>query len=263
MTSAYPVEIDALAERVKARAVELGAMPSRNRVMSEFKVGAPKARAALAALAAVEFDPVVDPGAGRHLHSVEPAGPDPDPATPEPEPPADLPTDRAPAPVDAPAQVIAPVDPGTAPAARPVRAWPLLLLAAGAFVAIWSGWVGLGEMTGFGPIHLLPGIADQFVLDTAITLPVGVEAYAAFALRVWLSPTTPHRARRFARTSALTSLALGAAGQVAYHLMTAAGVTAAPWPITTAVSCLPVVVLGCGAALAHLLHTDTAEEAGQ
>jgi hypothetical protein len=49
-------------------------------------------------------------------------------------------------------------------------------------------------------------------------------------------------------------LVLGAAGQVAYHLMTAAAVTAAPWPITTLVACLPVAVLGMGAALAHLLH---------
>jgi hypothetical protein len=67
--------------------------------------------------------------------------------------------------------------------------------------------------------------------------------------------TVSARARRFARRSALGALVLGAAGQIAYHLLTAAGVTAAPWPITAFVACLPVVVLGCGAALAHLLHT--------
>jgi hypothetical protein len=141
-----------------------------------------------------------------------------------------------------------------------VRSWPLLLLAAGAFVSIWGGWVGLGKLTGFGPIHLLPGIADGFVINSAITLPIGVEAYAAFALRVWLSAGTRSvRARRFAMWSAIGSLVLGMAGQVAYHLMTAAGVTEAPWPITTFVSCLPVAVLGCGAALAHLLHNDYEE----
>jgi hypothetical protein len=53
---------------------------------------------------------------------------------------------------------------------------------------------------------------------------------------------------------------LGAAGQVAYHLMTARHLTAAPWPITTAVACLPVIVLGCGAALAHLQHTTDRTE---
>lgn len=93
----------------------------------------------------------------------------------------------------------------------------------------------------------------------AITLPLGVEAYAAFALRVWLSGgTRSAKAKRFAKWSTIGALALGAAGQVAYHLMTAAGMTVAPWQITTFVSCLPVVVLGCAAALTHLLHDDTA-----
>lgn len=145
--------------------------------------------------------------------------------------------------------------PGDSSRAR-VSGWPLLLLAAPAFVAIWSGWVGLGDLTGFGVVHPLPGIANDFTLNTAITLPIGVETYAAFALRVWLSGTAPAPARRFARWSALGSLALGAAGQIAYHLMAAAGITSAPWQITAAVACLPVAVLGMGAALAHLItHT--------
>jgi hypothetical protein len=139
--------------------------------------------------------------------------------------------------------------------ARRVPRWPLLIIAAGAFVSIWSGWVGLGRLTGFGPVVLLPGIADEWTINSAITLPLGVEAYAAFAMWAWLSdaPVSP-RARRFARWSVLGALALGALGQVAYHLMVGAGVERAPWQITAFVSCLPVVVLGCGAALAHLLH---------
>ena len=139
---------------------------------------------------------------------------------------------------------------------RPVRSWPVVLLAAPAFVAIWSGWVGLGALTGFGLVHPLPGIADGFTLNSAITLLVGVETYAAYALRVWLATGVgaDDRARRFAKWSAIGALVLGAAGQVAYHLMIADHVTAAPWWITTAVSCLPVVVLGLGAALAHLQH---------
>jgi cytochrome bd-type quinol oxidase subunit 2 len=102
----------------------------------------------------------------------------------------------------------------------------------------------------------LPGIADGFSINTAITLPVGVETYAAYALRAWLSGNASMRARRYAKWSAIGSLLLGAAGQVIYHLMTAADVTSAPWPVTTLVSCLPVAVLGMGAALAHLLHAD-------
>jgi hypothetical protein len=83
--------------------------------------------------------------------------------------------------------------------------WPLLILALPAAVAVWSGWVGIGQLTGFGQVHPLPGIWDSFHLDTAVTLPVGVEAYAAYALRAWLSASTAvsARTRRFARRSAI------------------------------------------------------------
>jgi hypothetical protein len=152
---------------------------------------------------------------------------------------------------------------GPLSAPRP-RSWPVLLLALPAFVAIWSGWVGLGSLTGFGTVHPLPGTPwDGFTLDTAITLPIGVETYAAYALHVWLSRTAGDRAARFARLSALGSLALGAAGQVTYHLMIAAGMVKAPWPITALVACLPVAVLGMGAALAHLVaETPPAQATG-
>ena len=33
-----------------------------------------------------------------------------------------------------------------------------VILAAPAAVAVWSGWVGIGQMTGFGEMHPLPGI---------------------------------------------------------------------------------------------------------
>ena len=48
------------------------------------------------------------------------------------------------------------------------------------------------------------------------------------------------------------------AGQVAFHLMDQDQVTRAPWAITTLVSCLPVLVLGMGTALAHMLREDAA-----
>ncbi len=142
---------------------------------------------------------------------------------------------------------------------RAVRPWPLLLLAMPAAVAVWSGWVGIGQLTGFGQVHPLPGLWPGLRLDTAITLPVGVEAYAAYALHAWLTANNQvsARTRAFARRSATGSLLLGMAGQIAYHLLTQAHATRAPWPITTAVSCLPVLVLGMGAALAQLIHTDT------
>jgi len=80
------------------------------------------------------------------------------------------------------------------------------------------------------------------------------ETYAAYALWVWLSARVTGTARRFAKWSAIASLVVGAAGQVAYHLMAATGIDVAPWWITTLVACLPVAVLGMGAALAHLVH---------
>jgi hypothetical protein len=147
------------------------------------------------------------------------------------------------------------------PAARVLPRWPLFLIAAPAAVAVWSGWVGLGMLCGFGVVRPLPGIVDGFTINTAITLPVGVEAYGAYAMAAWLHPGTPARVRRFARNSALGSLALGMAGQVAYHLLSAWHATAAPWPVVTLVSCLPVLTLGFGGALTHLLrngHTPTA-----
>jgi hypothetical protein len=66
----------------------------------------------------------------------------------------------------------------------------------------WSGWVGIAQKTGFGRVSPLPGIWSSLHLDTTITLPIGVEAYAAYALRAWLA--TEHwispRTRRFAKS---------------------------------------------------------------
>ena len=138
----------------------------------------------------------------------------------------------------------------------PVRRWPLLLIGAPAAVAVWSGWVGLGTLCGFGVIHPLPGIWDALRLNTAITLPVGVEAYGAYALGAWLAPGAPEAARSFARRSAVGALALGMTGQVIYHLLAAAHAARAPWPVVVLVACIPVITLGFGAALTHLLRAS-------
>ena len=141
---------------------------------------------------------------------------------------------------------------------RTVRSWPLLVLAAPAAAEVWSGWVGIAQKTGFGLVSPLPGILPSLHLDTSITLPVGVEAYAAYALRAWLARehSISDRTRRFAKWSAICSFALGMAGQVAYHLLAQAGAARAPWPITMIVSCLPVLVLAMGTTLAHMLRAD-------
>lgn len=274
LRSTYPVQVADLIPAARQLAADLGETPSRNQIMKHFRIGAPKARAIRDALTPPDADPTPDttpaPAAETtepHLHAV----PDPEPTEHSP---ADVEMPPAPG-EEASPQVTTATDPGTptAPttaatvppaseAARPVRSWPVLLLALPAFVAVWSGWVGLGELTGFGVVHPLPGIADRFTINSAITLPIGVETYAAFALRIWLSGRVPATARRFAKWSALGALVLGALGQVAYHLLEAQGVTEAPWQITTVVACLPVAVLGMGAALAHLIHAQPTETGG-
>jgi len=142
------------------------------------------------------------------------------------------------------------------------RTWPLWLLALPAFVAVWSGWVGMGKLCGFGVVQPLPGIWDSLHLDTSITLPIGMEAYAAYAIKVWLSGEGSPAAVQFARRSTITALTVGALGQVIYHLLTAAGVDHAPWPITALTAVLPVGVLGMGATLAHLVQQPHDEHTG-
>ncbi len=245
--SAYPKTVDELIPHARDLADQLGEVPSRNKLMKTFRVGSDKANALLEALTAA---PVAAPPA-----ELPPAPPEPVTEV----------VDDPPAPLDSPAtaEPTGPAAPATppsidaAPASEPDRrpvTWPVLVLCLPAFVAIWGGWVEMGRLTGFGMVKLLPGIADSVELNTAITLPIGVETYAAFALWAWLSGRATDDARTFAKWSALASLGLGAAGQVAYHLMAAAGWASAPWPITAAVACIPVAVLGMGAALAHLMH---------
>jgi hypothetical protein len=140
---------------------------------------------------------------------------------------------------------------------RSHRPWPLLVMGLAAAVAVWSGWVGLGQMAGFGVIQPLPGVWDDLRLNPAVVLPISVEAYAAYAVRIWLGTEARSlRTIRFAKTSTIASLAIGAAAQVAYHLMSAAGYTRAPWPVVTLVATVPVTVLGLASALAKLVTND-------
>lgn len=141
------------------------------------------------------------------------------------------------------------------------KTWPLFLIGLPAAVAVWSGWVGLGELCGFGIIHPLPGIWDNLKLNTAITLPIGVEAYGGYALGIWADIATPRRVRKFAFRSAIGSLLLGLLGQVVFHLLSAAGYAHAPWPVVVFVSCIPVAALGFGMGLHSLLTHTEADEA--
>src|SRR5205823_14951571 len=108
------------------------------------------------------------------------------------------------------------------------------------------------------PLHdALPIFVDDLRINTAVVLPLSVEAYAAYALRCWLGTSQySRRTTEFAKWSAIASLVIGAGAQVAYHLMVAAGMTRAPWQITTLVAVIPVMVLGLASALAKLVTSD-------
>jgi hypothetical protein len=152
-------------------------------------------------------------------------------------------------------------EPSTAPASevrsKPVHTWPILIIAAGAFIAVWAGWVGLGGLTGFGMVNLLPGLVDDgkwATIDTRITLPASMEAYSAYAFYVLLHRNVPRRARIFAAWSAGLAVALGMGAQVADHQMIAAGVTVAPAWVISVVSCIPVATFALGAALRAMVR---------
>ncbi|MCD2444337.1 helix-turn-helix domain-containing protein [Agromyces sp. SYSU K20354] len=135
--------------------------------------------------------------------------------------------------------------------------WPLFPLYIGAYVAIWGGWVSLGRMSGFGPTEMLPGILP-WTLDLSIVLPLGLEAYAAFSLGVWLTrKQIAPSARRFARWSSLAGLGLGIAGQVTYHSLVGLGYEAAPLWVVMVVAAVPVLTLAAASTLTHELGTGT------
>jgi hypothetical protein len=135
--------------------------------------------------------------------------------------------------------------------------WLLIAIAIPAAVEVWACWVGLGSLCGF------PVIGGE---STDWTLAIGMEAYGAYALFVWLGAAPGLRSRKFAQWSALGAFALSLIGQVAYHIMLADKIKRAPVGVIVFVACLLVVILAFAAILTHLMHSDaraavnTAEE---
>jgi hypothetical protein len=122
------------------------------------------------------------------------------------------------------------------------RPWPLILIGLAAAVAVWGGWVELGQLTGFGMVQPLPGLFDELRINTAIVLPLGIEAYGGYALRTQLSSAVlSDRTRSFACWSAIAGLVVGAGAQVASHLMRASNLSSAPPLVTVLVACFLVL----------------------
>lgn len=86
---------------------------------------------------------------------------------------------------------------------------------------------------------------------------MSVEFYSAYALRILLaSDRLSECSRRFARRSFLASMVVGGGAQIASHIMAAAHVASAPWPVTTVVACVPLLVIGLATGLATLVKRD-------
>lgn len=244
-------------------------VPGRRAMARALGVSEYAVRRALDALAADRDDARDEPTPARDEAGAHPEADRDDAGTPTPIPPGDASPggEPAPEPVDEPDRLVAPAP---APAGRPLderepaktpKPWPLILIGLAAAVAVWGGWVELGHLTGFGLVQPLPGVWDELRINTAIVLPIGIEAYGGYALRTWLSSASlTERTRRFARWSALASLAVGAGAQVASHLMRAGGVTSAPPMVTVLVACVPVAVLGLATGLATLVRRDAARD---
>ncbi len=89
-------------------------------------------------------------------------------------------------------------------------------------------------------------------------LPIGIEAYGAYALAVWLaSAALQPDTRQFAKWSFIASLTTGGGAQIASHILAAASYTSAPWLVTMAVACIPVLVVGLATGLATLVRRDS------
>jgi hypothetical protein len=236
---AVTAPVDELLPRAREIAAERGETPPKNALKTSLGIGWKKAVALherLSAEVAVET-PAAGPGEG--VPGGGSTSPDPLPDRPDPTP----------------AETVFPQADGS-PDLSPVvsrrvsRPWPILVLALPAFVAIWSGWVDLGRLTGFGVVHPLPGhlgrSLDQHG-DHVAGRPGGIRVVraAGVAGRGSLGPCDPVRDVVFPRVSpagrgrAGHLSPVGVYGPVADHDR---GVLP------------PVLVLGMGAALYHLAH---------
>lgn len=129
-------------------------------------------------------------------------------------------------------------------------AWTLLgvgVVALAAAVLSFASLRDLAERAGYTPA-------------LAALLPAAIDAQAVVATRAWLAANTSERARRYARTLALSAVCLSVAGNAGQHAMAAAHAIT-PWWVVVAIASVPPVALAATAHLAALLaaHRPDAE----
>jgi hypothetical protein len=132
--------------------------------------------------------------------------------------------------------------------------WVLVLIAAACGLEVCATWIGIGSRSGFPVIRLPYGIAR---IPTDFCLMVCMEAYAGYAIFIWLT-RTGRRSGPFAMWSGLAAAAASVTAQVAYHV-TGTGAVPPPW-LVGLVSALPVIALILAALLIHLVRLDRAED---
>jgi hypothetical protein len=135
--------------------------------------------------------------------------------------------------------------------------WVITVIAASSALEILAAWLGIGALSGF-PVFTL----GRARISTDWTLAICMEAYAGFALWVWLSGAKGKNSRNFALCSALGALVLSAVVQISYHLMLANGDQRAPDALVGFVAILPIIALTLAGILVHLMHLD-GEAAGR
>ncbi|TKG66195.1 DUF2637 domain-containing protein [Prauserella endophytica] len=123
----------------------------------------------------------------------------------------------------------------------------------------WITWTGLAVVAGAAAVLSFDALRQLAVLagtpaGLAWLLPVCIDAAALVATRLWLTGDAPGAARRFARTLALTMIALSVGGNATSHALVAYQVTP-PWWAVVAVAAVPPAVLGAVAHLAALAVT--------
>ena len=103
---------------------------------------------------------------------------------------------------------------------RAVRCWPLLVLAAPAAAEVWSGWVGIAQMTGL--VQPLPGIWPRCTwtpLSHSRSARPGLRGVRAAGAGELANRRSARGQAGSLKWSAICSFGLGMAGQVAYHLL--------------------------------------------
>lgn len=258
MTSAYPMSDEVLAEKVRALAAELGAIPSQRQVMRACSVGAPRAQSALAALRAEGFNPAPAPAL-----TVVPDAPQaatetradlveerPEDATPGESEGAATGTVRG---VSEGAQIRGESlvsDPAGAPTPERVRRdWitdvGVLVVGLAAAVLTFTTLRDLAQAVGI--------TGEVFGLRLSWLLPVTIDAAGIVAARVWLRGQAGQDAVVFAQVLTLVCIALSVCGNAGQHLMESQHL-APDWWVVVLVTSVPPAALGAVVHLGHLIH---------